>query len=45
MKKFSTLILASIATLFAFSQDIDIDKSTGLVKVNGRDSFYLIKNK
>ncbi len=43
MKKFLTLILTSITTLSAFSQDIDFDKSTGLVKVNGRDSFYLIK--
>ncbi|UAY53485.1 hypothetical protein [Ferruginibacter albus] len=39
-------ILTAFAFLFiqqTFSQDIDLDKNTGLVKVDGKDAFYLIK--
>lgn len=43
MKKIITLFITCLIAVVSFSQDIEVDKNTGLVKVDGRDSFYLIK--
>lgn len=43
MKKFLTLFVVFCLANTLFAQDVDIDKSTGLVKVDGKESFYLLK--
>jgi hypothetical protein len=46
MKRFILLTFICINTLVAFTQNIEVDKNSGLVKVDGQDAFYLIfKNK
>jgi len=42
MKTFFTAI-AMLTVQAIFAQDIDVDKTSGLVKVDGTDAFYLIK--
>ncbi len=43
MKKLITLLLALCFINIVNSQNVDIDKSTGLVKVDDKECFYLIK--
>lgn len=43
MKKIFSLIAISFLCLVSFSQNVEVEKSSGLVKVGGQDAFYLIK--
>ena len=43
MKKSILTLLLICFSIAVFAQEVDVDKSTGLVKVNGIDSFYAIK--
>jgi hypothetical protein len=38
---FSAIAMLTVQAIFA--QNIDVDKNSGLVKIDGKDSFYLIK--
>jgi len=43
MRKIITLLLAFCFINIVTSQNVDIDKSTGLVKIDNKECFYLIK--
>lgn len=43
MKKLVSLLAICLFALTSFSQTIEVDKTSGLVKVDGAESFYLIK--
>ena len=43
MKKIVLTLAFFGITFITFSQDVEVNKTTGLVKVNGMDSFYAIK--
>jgi hypothetical protein len=43
MRKIITLLVIFCFINIVISQNVDIDKSTGLVKVDDKECFYLIK--
>lgn len=43
MKKIILSLLSVCVAIIAICQDVDFDKNTGLVKVDGKASFYLVK--